>query len=212
MFLSLYWVGQYEVEEGNRNVDMLGEFERWATRRMRDEMAPASRIVILSGLTSLEELANPGDAGVENLMKLQYPAWGHLHRFFQIVESAVGDIGKYVTYWNMGFAIVSVASGMGKEFGFIHPVFRESPPPSIWSGVYLDYWEAMIFGGKSYDDLSREYHNILRNGLREVQSVDADNCGGHCGVVKCSQANCDCHSAGGGGWDNVANAEGEISG
>ena len=156
--------------------DLLGDFEKWLTPRMSNEMDPASAILVFSALISLEQLAALGGT-----MELPSHAWGHLHHFFNLVRAGTGICGQRVTYWHMGYAILRVAHQA--KFGFMHPIFREAPPRSIWSGLYMEYWRGRVVKKRSYQDMLEEFHNHLLNGLKEVLGEEAEvNCGGCCGV------------------------------
>ena len=141
---------------------------------MSDEIDPVSAILILSALVSLEQVQS-----LESAIELPSHSLGHLHCFFILVRDGTGICGQRITYWHMGYAILLVAHQA--RFGFIHPIFQEAPPRSIWSGLYIEYWSDRMRKKRSHQEVSEKYHNHLLRGLQEVLD-ERVNCGGCCGV------------------------------
>ena len=141
--------------------DLLGDFEKWLARCMGKETDPASAILTLSALISLEQLA-----ASECTMELPSPTWNHLDHFFDLVRTGTSIGGQLSTYWQMGCAILRVTCQA--DFGVIHPIIRRLPPWSICFGLYMEYWKARLVDRMGYEDLLVMFHDRLAKGLREM--------------------------------------------
>ncbi len=114
-------------------------------------------------------------------MNLTFREWGYLHHFFELVSTGKAIRGQYGTYWQMGHAILRAAPEA--KFGFLHPVFRNAPPASIWTWLYIKYWRGRMLEKKSHRDMLEVCHNGLSDGLKEILGEEAEViCDGSCGV------------------------------
>ncbi|AEO60987.1 hypothetical protein MYCTH_89991 [Thermothelomyces thermophilus ATCC 42464] len=136
------------------NLLLTHQLDKWLIQSMRVEMDPASAMLRLSALISLEQLACTVDEDA------QKPAMGWLHRFVELMEHGTDLYGPqathcnyYKTYRHMGCALFRAINS--EEFGFIHPLFREDPlccARGVGCGSFLDeeYWVRRVVEKENY--------------------------------------------------------------
>lgn len=153
----------------------------WLMRRVRDETDPASVLLMLSTLMSLEQLFG---APSDDQMALSFPAWGRLHHFAELLKTGTDAVGQYATYWEMGYTILVVAPRAAAACGFVHPIFRRAPRCSVWFWLTEQYWTGRLLEKRSHEAMWTYCYALLSRELGEIESVgETCNDNARCGIL-----------------------------